>query len=234
MEETVTNVCLEVDELHHRDITPNRSVCKEIKNVAVAAEEITENPEYIVMRRSIAVQTVTNEEVVIPKQDPAPNQKSNLTVSSSEGGNTMEIDVSSQESAMEIASQESLSAKASNSEELHYCDHRVSSSSHKELLIKEEALRKREEAVLECQERVRILEEVVANLKSAVLQLEMKIQEQQEMLNNQEAQLAHPELILKKVKTAIKIRELEAEGYEVIPPSSESNGCLPAKRPKKN
>ncbi|GBM79017.1 hypothetical protein AVEN_23058-1 [Araneus ventricosus] len=125
MEETVANVRQEVNEVCHRDITPNYSVCKEGKHVAVITEKREENPVCVIMRKSVAVQTFETEEVVIPKQVPALNQSPNLAIVSSESGSAMKIDVSSQESAIGIACQGSLSVKESNSEARHYSDHRV-------------------------------------------------------------------------------------------------------------
>ncbi|XP_055942194.1 uncharacterized protein LOC129972190 [Argiope bruennichi] len=230
MEETVTNVHLEVNELQHHDFSPNQSICKQIKNIAVAAEEIAENPEYVVRRKSIAVQTITNEEIIIPKQDPTIHQSSNLTVVNSEGASSMEIDISSQESAMDIASQESLCIKDSNSEEPNYSDKSSSVSFYEDaILAKAEAVRKREEAILQYEEKLKNREETIAYREKIVAKMEMEIEERQEILKIKEQQIADRE-------TAIKIRELEADGYKVIHVSNESNGncCFPAKRLKKN
>ncbi|KAF8788337.1 hypothetical protein HNY73_009851 [Argiope bruennichi] len=210
MEETVTNVHLEVNELQRHDFSPNQSICKQIKNIAVAAEEIAENPEYVVRRKSIAVQTITNEEIIIPKQDPTIHQSSNLTVVNSEGASSMEIDISSQESAMDIASQESLCIKDSNSEEPNYSDKSSSVSFYEDaILAKAEAVRKREEAILQYEEKLKNREETIAYREKIVAKMEMEIEERQEILKIKEQQIADRE-------TAIKIRELEADGYKVI------------------
>ncbi|GFV40837.1 hypothetical protein TNCV_4390981 [Trichonephila clavipes] len=237
MEETLLNVQLTVNECCLQNVTPLEKISLERKDMSVAEEEITENPSSLHIRKTVAVQTILNEERVIPKNN-FPSNPCGAGVESS----SMEIDPSSQESVMDISSQESVSKSNSfhpqtvipiseSCENVLSCNHEetvprkdtalVLADREKDIQIREAALTNRENAVEEqetaLQDSKRVVEEheaVLISREKAVKICEAVLEVQERSIKEWEIAMSSREEAVKICKLALEEREKAIEGRE--------------------
>ncbi|GFY51719.1 hypothetical protein TNIN_387121 [Trichonephila inaurata madagascariensis] len=211
MEETLSNFQVTVNECSLQNVTPLEKISVERKDMSVAEEEITENPSSLHIRKTVAIHSFLNEERVIPKN----NFPSNPCGVGVESG-SMEIDPSSQESAMDISSQESISKSNSfhlqtvipiseSCENVLSCNHEetvprkdtalVLADREKDIHIREAALRDRENAVEEQETALRDSKRVVEEHEAVLISREKAVKTCEAVLENQKELLKSGKLL---------------------------------------
>ncbi|GFQ98352.1 hypothetical protein TNCT_54321 [Trichonephila clavata] len=220
MEETISNFHVTVNECCLQNVTPLEKISLERKDMSVAEEEITENPLGLHIRKTVAIKTILNEERVIPKNS-LPSNPCGVGVESG----SMEVDPSSQESAMDISSQESLSKSNSfhpqtvislseSCENVLSCNHeetaprKNTASKHGSLLADREKDIKIREAVLTDRENA------VEEYEAAFVDSKRDVEEREVILINREKAVKTCEAVLEDQERAIKEWEIALASRE--------------------
>ncbi|GFT56714.1 hypothetical protein NPIL_92451 [Nephila pilipes] len=230
MEETITNVLVTLDEYRHQNVTPLEKTILERRDASVATEEIIENPWAIRVYKTVAIQTILNEETIIPK--------TNSCDVGTECVN-MEVDILSQESVMDISSQESLSkfdslnpeafvSKNQSCENGFSCDqeavaykddsvsrHTVDTSLYQSVLADREKDIQARETAMTCRERaIEEREAVLADRERVVEEREAALVRRENAIEERESALADRERVVKEREDALVRRENAIEKRE--------------------